>query len=80
MADIHHKRVAQRLKEACEETARQAIAATTETGQASRIHHKNRKFGSRKEAMDAKTNATAHKFLICTDAVKAWSTSRVLVF
>ncbi|GLD99403.1 hypothetical protein PINS_up008122 [Pythium insidiosum] len=57
MADVHHKRVAQRLKEACEETARQAIAATTESGQASRVHHKNRKFGSRKEAMDAKIAA-----------------------
>ncbi|KAF1328409.1 Abc transporter a family member 2, partial [Globisporangium splendens] len=54
MADIQHKRVAQALKKACEETAAQAIAATTASGQASRVHHKNRKFGSRKEAMDAK--------------------------
>jgi hypothetical protein len=57
MADVQHKRVAQRLKEACEETARQAIAATTETGQASRVHHKNAKFGSRKEAMAAKVRS-----------------------
>ncbi|EGZ16085.1 hypothetical protein PHYSODRAFT_334276 [Phytophthora sojae] len=54
MADIQHKRVAMKLKQACEETAAQAIAATTASGQASRIHGKNRKFGSRKEAMAAK--------------------------
>jgi hypothetical protein len=54
MADVQHKRVAQKLKQACEETAAQAIAATMASGQASRIHGKNRKFGSRKEAMAAK--------------------------
>ncbi|POM71447.1 ATP-binding cassette (ABC) Superfamily [Phytophthora palmivora] len=54
MADIQHKRVAFKLKQACEETAAQAIEATTASGQASRIHGKNRKFGSRKEAMAAK--------------------------
>ena len=54
MADIQHKRVALKLKAACEETAAQAIAATTASGQASCIHGKNRKFGSRKEAMAAK--------------------------
>ncbi|RLN60217.1 hypothetical protein BBJ28_00003725 [Nothophytophthora sp. Chile5] len=54
MADIQHRRVAQKLKQACEETAAQAIAATTASGQASHVHHKNRKFSSRKEAMAAK--------------------------
>lgn len=54
MADVQGKRVAASLKQACEEAAAQAIKATTESGQASRVHHKNRKFGSRKEAMDAK--------------------------
>ncbi|KAG7387512.1 hypothetical protein PHYPSEUDO_014034 [Phytophthora pseudosyringae] len=54
MADVQHKRVALKLKQACEETAAQAIAATTASGQASRIHGKNRKFGSRKEATAAK--------------------------
>lgn len=54
MADIQHKRMALKLKQACEETAAQAIAATTASGQASRIHGKNRKFSSRKEAMAAK--------------------------
>uniref|UniRef100_K3WG93 Uncharacterized protein n=1 Tax=Globisporangium ultimum (strain ATCC 200006 / CBS 805.95 / DAOM BR144) TaxID=431595 RepID=K3WG93_GLOUD len=61
MADIQQKRVAQALKKACEETAAQAIAATTASGQASRVHHKNRKFGSRKEAMDAKIAAAKAK-------------------
>ncbi|KAJ8577610.1 hypothetical protein ON010_g1598 [Phytophthora cinnamomi] len=59
MADIQHKRVAMKLKQACEETAAQAIAATTASGQASRIHGKNRKFGSRKEAMAAKASAAS---------------------
>lgn len=62
MADVHHRRVAQQLKAACEETAAQAIAATTASGQASRVHHKNRKFGSRKEAMDAKVRRPATTF------------------
>uniref|UniRef100_A0AAV1V437 Uncharacterized protein n=1 Tax=Peronospora matthiolae TaxID=2874970 RepID=A0AAV1V437_9STRA len=61
MADIQHKRVALKLKAACEETAAQAIAATTASGQASRIHGKNRKFGSRKEAMAAKIEAAKEK-------------------
>ncbi|KAG7396497.1 hypothetical protein PHYBOEH_002204 [Phytophthora boehmeriae] len=61
MADIQHRRVAQKLKQACEETAAQAIAATTASGQASHIHHKNRKFGSRKEAMAAKIAAAKAK-------------------
>ncbi|KAF4032686.1 hypothetical protein GN244_ATG15412 [Phytophthora infestans] len=61
MADIQHKRVALKLKQACEETAEQAIAATTASGQASRIHGKNRKFGSRKEAMAAKIAAAKAK-------------------
>ncbi|TMW56591.1 hypothetical protein Poli38472_006601 [Pythium oligandrum] len=61
MADVHQRRVAQALKAACEETAQQAIAATTASGQATRVHHKNRKFGSRKEAMDAKIAAAKAK-------------------
>ncbi|KAL4115836.1 hypothetical protein PRIC2_012842 [Phytophthora ramorum] len=61
MADIQHKRVALKLKQACEETAAQAIAATTASGQASRIHGKNRKFGSRKEATAAKIAAAKAK-------------------
>ncbi|KAE8911162.1 hypothetical protein PF005_g17665 [Phytophthora fragariae] len=61
MADIQHKRVAMKLKQACEETAAQAIAATTASGQASRIHGKNRKFGSRKEAMQRKIAAAKAK-------------------
>lgn len=57
MADVQGKRVAASLKQACEEAAAQAIRATTESGQASHVHHKNRKFGSRKEAMDAKVRS-----------------------
>ncbi|TYZ60935.1 hypothetical protein PybrP1_004338 [[Pythium] brassicae (nom. inval.)] len=49
------------LKAACEETAKQAIAATTASGQATRVHHKNAKFGSRKEAMAAKIEAAKAK-------------------
>ncbi len=56
MADIHNRRIAQKLKQACEETAEQAIAATLASGQAKHVHHKNRKFGSRKEAMAAKVS------------------------
>ncbi|GAB9468058.1 hypothetical protein Gpo141_00005385 [Globisporangium polare] len=61
MADIQQRRVAQKLKEACEETAAQAIAATMASGQASRVHHKNRKFASRKDAMAAKIAAAKAK-------------------
>lgn len=61
MADVHHRRIAQKLKVACEETAAQAIEATSASGQASRIHGKNRKFGSRKEAMAAKIEAAKAK-------------------
>ncbi|KAL4144393.1 hypothetical protein PRNP1_013526 [Phytophthora ramorum] len=43
------------------QTAAQAIAATTASGQASRIHGKNRKFGSRKEATAAKIAAAKAK-------------------
>lgn len=69
MADVQHKRVAQALKAACEETARQAIAATTASGQAARVHHKNAKFGSRKEAMAAKVrHHKAHECPILTRA------------
>ncbi|CAI5719610.1 unnamed protein product [Peronospora destructor] len=57
MADIQQKRVALMLKHACEETAAQAVTATIASGQASRIHGKNQKFGSRKEAMAAKIAA-----------------------
>lgn len=56
MADQQHRRVAQALKAACEETAQQAIAATIASGQAMRVHHKNAKFGSRKEAAAAKVS------------------------
>ncbi|DBA01090.1 TPA: hypothetical protein N0F65_001718 [Lagenidium giganteum] len=61
MADVHHRQVAAALKAACEETAAQAIAATEASGQASRVHHKNRKYGSRKEAMAAKIAAAQAK-------------------
>lgn len=63
MADIQHKRVALKLKQACEETAAQAIAATTASGQASHIHGKNQKFGSRKEAMAAKASHRIRYFV-----------------
>lgn len=54
-------RVAKKLAAACKETADQAVKATIESGQAKRVYHKNRKFGSRKEAMDAKIAAAKAK-------------------
>jgi len=49
MASQQHVKVAQKLAAACRETAEQAIAATEASGQAQRVHHKNRKYGRRKE-------------------------------
>ncbi|TDH73554.1 uncharacterized protein CCR75_004713 [Bremia lactucae] len=61
MANTQHQQTALKLKKACGEAANQAIAATTLSGQASHIHGKNRKFGSRKEAMAAKIAAAQAK-------------------
>lgn len=56
-----HEKVAQKLAEACKVAAGEAIKATEESGQAKHVHHKNRKFSSRKEAMDAKIAAAKAK-------------------
>ncbi|ETV65920.1 hypothetical protein H257_17472 [Aphanomyces astaci] len=55
------RQVAQDLAQACRETAAQAIAATTASGQASVVYHNRGKFGSRKEAMNAKIAAAKAK-------------------
>eukprot|EP01134_Creolimax_fragrantissima_P000976 CFRG0976T1 len=45
------------LREACIETADEARAATVQSGQAKHVYDKNKKFPSRKAAMDAKIAA-----------------------
>ena len=52
---------AKALSEACNEAANEAIKATIESGQAKHVHHKNRKYASRKEAMEAKIAAAQAK-------------------
>ncbi|KAF0697404.1 Aste57867_11884 [Aphanomyces stellatus] len=55
------RKVAQDLAQACRETAAQAIAATTESGQASVVYHNRGKFASRREAQNAKIAAAKAK-------------------
>ena len=56
-----HVAAAASLKAACEETAAQAIAATIQTGQASIVHNKPKKFGSAEAARKAKIEAAKAK-------------------
>ncbi|KAH9101278.1 hypothetical protein LEN26_015792 [Aphanomyces euteiches] len=55
------RRIAQELAQACRETAAQAVAATTASGQASVVYHNRGKFGSRREATNAKIAAAKAK-------------------